>query len=246
MRIWTPVSLLCCSLMLQACDPANPATNAGSDIAVLASKPGKLSPEQAALREREKDYASARIQGSAAGAGLGLVACLLLDMSAAECAGVIAGGAVAGYTATAYTARDRETFTADQATLQADIEQARKDNEALAKNVAAAEKVLAYQKTEVATMKAGIASGQVSLESARAQYRTMEGDVKAVQDLRTKATERLAALQQYRGQYAAAGLPTKDLQSSEQYQAEQIKRLKRVEDAMIGVIDSVPKPVAGS
>lgn len=246
MRISKPISLLCCALLLQACDPANPGTNAGSDVALLASKPGKLSPEQAALRERKEDYATARIQGAAAGAGIGLVACLLLDMSAAECAGVIAGGTVAGYTATAYVARDRETFTADQQSLQADIEQARKDNEALAKNVASAEKVLAYQKAEAARIKAGLASGQVSLESARADYATMQGDVKAVQDLRTQATQRLAALQQYRGDYAAAGLPTKDLQASERYQADQIKRLKRVEDAMIGVIDSVPKAAAGS
>ena len=246
MRHFTVVSLLCCSLMVQACDPANPGTNAGSDISLLASKPGKLAPEQKALRERKEDYAAARMQGAAVGAGVGLLACLALGMSQRDCAAVVIGTSVAGYAATAYVARDRETFTADQQSLQADIEQARKDNEALAKNVASAEKVLAYQKAEAARIKAGLASGQVSLESARADYVTMQGDVKAVQELRTTATQRLGALQEYRQHYAMAGLPTKDLQRSEQYQAEQIKRLKRVEDAMIGVIDSVPKPVAGS
>jgi len=226
---------------LAGCDPASPGTNMMSDFGTMTGGDGAaLSPEQKALRAREKSYAQARVGGAAAGAALAGGLCMALGGKTEQCLASAAVGGAAGYAAVSYAARRDASFRVSQQSLEADIRQARADNQTLQQNVSAAEKALAYQQSEAARLKAGLKSGAVSSKEAAARVGTMKGDLASVKTLQSSAENRLASLQNSQAAYARAGMSSGELGTQAQEQKAQIARLQRVQNAMVGVIDSVP------
>ncbi len=224
--------------------PDGSSPNAFQDVQTLTSGSAALSPAQQELRQRERDYASTRLQGAAVGAVVGTAACYLAGVRGAALAACLAGGGAVGYVGTTYLTRDNQDFQATQEGLQADIAEAQADSQKAAGNVGAARNALRYQRSEIDRLNQGYRSGSVSAADYEAKLKAMADDVASVRTMREQTETRVSALRQSAGTYRQAGLPTGELSREASAQERHAENLRQVEEDMVRLIGGAPDGVA--
>ncbi|MGB0499392.1 MAG: hypothetical protein ACPGID_13720 [Rubricella sp.] len=241
MRALIPVVLVS-AMALQGCatNADGSSTNILSDMSLMGGSGSGLTAEQRALRNRDRDYAEARVTGAAIGAVIGGVLCVMADCSPEQTAAAAGLGGAAGYAGAAYLARDNQNFVASQDSLQADIRQARQETSALQQDVRTAQSVLDYQEAETARLNAAYRAGQTDIAALRSRAETMQGDIAATRELRTAAEQRVANLNQTIGTYDRQGYDTAQLRATAAEQQRYVEQLRRIERAMVGTVDDLP------
>lgn len=249
-------ALLAVSMTLSACatgrDGSTP--NIFNDLSTsFGSSDANLTPQQRALREREKEYSDARLTSTAVGVAAGALIGGLIGAAVGggrgaaigAGAGALAGGA-AGYVGGTYLTRDNQNFQADRDTLQKDIDSARADTASMQRNVQAAEAVLADQRRQLNAINADLRAGRISEQQAREQARVAADDLNSVRNLRETADARVSRLEQSVDTYRRAGLPTGDLNRELNQQKQRAAQLRRVEQRMVTEISRVPPNIRPS
>jgi hypothetical protein len=232
--------------LLAACEEGGP--NLMNDISVLTTSTANLSGPQRALAERQRQYASVRATAAAVGAVTGAAACKISmgrDCGGAEMLVFMALGTVAGYAGGTYMTRNNSNFQASQDSLNADITAARSEVTEMQSNVNAAQGALNYQRSEVARLNRALSAGQADVATYRASLRTMQGDLRRTNAMREKGEADIQRLNQSITGYRAAGLSTSNLSSAVSQQQTRVNQLRAIENAMVGVINSVPANVRG-
>ena len=231
-----------------ATNPDGSTPNIIGDIGTaFGSSDANLTPEQQALREREKEYSESRLTAAAVGVVAGAVIGGLLGAAfggrqgaaIGAGAGALAGGA-AGYVGGTYLTREHQDFVATRDTLQQDIDAARQDTERMQRNVQVAESALAAQRTRLNQVNADLRAGRINEQQARAQAETAAGDLNSVRALAEESDRRVANLNQSIASYRQAGLPTGDLTRERERQKAHAASLRRIERSMISSINRTP------
>ncbi len=236
--------------MLMAVGVSGCTTNAdGSQANVLSdisqvSGGGNLSPEQKALRDRDRDYASARLQGAFLGALAGGVACALRDCSEEQTAAAVVAGSAVGYIGAGYLVRNNQNFVASQETLDADLASAKEETENLKGDVRLSRAVLDQQRTRTSELHAAYRAGDVTERQMQDQLNTLQQDIKEVTRLRTDAERRVAGLEQSKLMYERQGYGTGELDARLREKRTYVEQLKRIERAMIGTHERVSQDVS--
>lgn len=236
-------ALLICSMSLQGCatneDGSRP--NIFSDLSLLGGgRSASLTPAQRELRSRDRDYAKARVTGAAIGALAGGLACALSNCSAEETAAAMGAGGVAGYVGASYLVRDNRNFAASQDTLQADIRLAGEETRALERDAQVAQTVLDVQRRRTTELRNAYRANEAELDALRLQAESLEGDIEATRELRLDAERRVAGLELTIGSYDRQGFHSGPLRSEVAKQKSFIGRMRRIETAMVGVLDGLP------
>jgi outer membrane lipoprotein SlyB len=243
------VALVAASMSLSACatNPDGSSSDVFTDIGTVFGSDADLTPEQRALREREREYSESRLASLAIGVGAGAVIGGVLGYmlggsdGAALGAGLgAAAGGAAGYVGGTYLTRDHQDFVASRDSLQADIETAQEDTAAMRRNVQVAESALSAQRGRIDRLNAELRAGTISEEQARAQAETAADDLASVRALAEESERRVANLQQSVNSYRQAGISPGNLDAQLQEQKRQAQALRRIERSMIGVIDRTP------
>ena len=232
-------ALLISSFALQGCatNADGTTTNIFSDASLVASTE-QLSPEQRALRSRDRDYASARVTGAAVGAVLGGVLCSMSGCSTEQTVAAMGVGGVAGYAGTAYLARDNQSFVASQESLQADIAQAQKESTAMREDVRLAQAVLDQQRRQTTELQNAYNAGQITEADMNARLNVIRQDIAAVQKTRTNAETRVKSLGNTSRAYQDQGINPAQLTTEASEQGAYVEQLRRIEQALIGITDS--------
>lgn len=217
--------------------------NVFSDISQVSGS-GNLTPEQKALRNRDRNYASARLQGAFLGALAGGVACALGDCSEEQtAAAVVAGGAI-GYIGAGYLVRNNQNFVASQETLDADLASAKQETANLKEDVRLSQAVLDQQRTRTSELHAAYRAGDVTERQMEGQLNALQQDIKEVTRLRTDAEQRVAGLEQSKVTYDRQGYSTDELDARLKEKRTYVDQLKRIERAMIGTHERVSQEVS--
>lgn len=215
-----------------------------SDIS-LVSGSANLSPEQKALRNRDRNYASARLQGAILGALAGGITCAMRDCSDEQtAAAVVAGGAI-GYIGTGYLVRNNQNFVASQETLNADLASVKEETENLKGDVRLSQAVLDQQSTRTNELLAAYRAGDATEKQMQDQLKTLQQDIKEVARLRADAEQRIAGLEQAKVSYDRHGYNTNELNARLTEKRTYVERLRRIERAMIGTHESASQDVSG-
>lgn len=232
-------ALLISSFALQGCttNADGSTTNIFSDASMLASHQ-QLSPEQRALRSRDRDYASARVTGAAVGAIFGGVLCAMADCSTEQTVAAMGVGGVAGYAGTAYLARQNQDFVASQESLQADIALAREESTAMREDVRLAQAVLTQQRRQTTELQNAYRAGQISEADMNARLNVIRQDIAAVEKTRTNAETRVNSLSDTSRAYQGQGFNPTQLNTVASDQRAYVEQLRRIERAMIGNADA--------
>ena len=231
-------ALLISSFALQGCatNADGTTTNIFSDASMVASTE-QISPEQRALRSRDRDYASARVTGAAVGAVLGGVLCSMSGCSTEQTVAAMGVGGVAGYAGTAYLARDNQSFVASQESLQADIAQAQKESTAMREDVRLAQAVLDQQRRQTTELQNAYNAGQITEADMNARLNVIRQDIAAVQKTRTNAETRVESLGNTSRAYQDQGFNPAPLNTETLEQSAYVEQLRRIEQAMVGNIE---------
>ncbi|MFT6073788.1 MAG: hypothetical protein ACJAZ1_000698 [Yoonia sp.] len=238
--------LICVGLigLLAACEEGAP--NLLNDIKTLNTSTANMSTEQRSLLERQRDYARVRTTSAAVGAVAGIAACKVSmghDCGAGEMLVFMALGTAAGFSGGSYLTRNNSNFQASQDALNADITAARSEVSQMESNVSAAQGALNFQRSEVTRLNRALSSGQVDLATYRASLSTMQGDLNSTNSMREKGEADIQRLNQSIARYNSAGLSTSGLSSAVNQQQRRVNQLRAIENAMVGVINSVPSNV---
>lgn len=245
-------TLLAATMTLGACatGPDGATPNVFRDVGAVFGSDAELTPEQAALREREDEYSESRLTSLAIGVGAGAAIGGVLGYMIGGRDGALLGaglgaaaGGAAGYVGATYLTRDHQEFVASRDSLAADIEAAEADTAAMRRNVAVAESALSAQRDRIDRLNAELRSGAISEEQALAQAQTAADDLASVRALAEESERRVANLQQSVNAYRQAGIGPGMLDSQLQEQKRQVDALRRIERSMIGVIDRTPANV---
>jgi hypothetical protein len=238
-KITMTAALLASTVALQGCTTnadGSPA-NIFSDISMVSSNQ-ELTPEQRALRNRDRSYASARLTGAAVGAVMGGVLCSLSNCSTEQTVAAMGVGGVAGYVGTAYLARDNQSFVASQESLQADIAQAREESGAMREDVRLAQAVLDQQRRQTTELRNAYRAGKITQAQMTNRLQVMRQDIAAVEETRTNAETRVAALGMTSRSYRDQGFNASQLNATAADQRAYVEQLRRIERAMIGTVDT--------
>lgn len=239
----TGASLAIIGLLAGCVDDGNGGiANPISDLA-LVSGAGQ-SAEQRALANIQRDYARVRLTSAVAGVGTALIYCQIQGCSNEERNQRLAAGAVLGYLAGGYLTNRDANFRGTQETLQKDIQLAREDNAALERSIAAAKSVVAFQRNRIAELNRGLSQGNVTVAAYRSEIANMQSDVRAVQNLRAAATEKVASMNNSLNNHR--GLNTGGLRAQRDAQQSRINRLAAEEQRMLANIASAPAEVRAS
>lgn len=238
--------LICVSLigLLAACEEGAP--NLLDDVKTLNTSTANMSTEQRSLLERQRDYARVRTTGAAVGAIAGIAACkvsMKRDCGAGEMLVFMALGTAAGFSSGSYLTRNKTNFQANQDEFNTDITAARSEVSQMKSNVSAAQGALNFQQSEVTRLNRALSSGQVDIATYRTSLRTMQGDLNRTNSMREKGEADIQRLNQFIASYNSAGLSTSDLSSAVNQQQRRVNQLRAIENAMVGVINSVPSVV---
>lgn len=213
-----------------------------SDISIVSGGRG-LTPEQKALRSRDRDYASARLQGAFLGALAGGITCAMRDCSDEQtAAAVVAGGAV-GYIGAGYLVRNNQNFVASQETLDADLASVKEETENLKGDVRLSKAVLDQQRSRTNELLAAYRAGDATERQMQDQLTMLQQDIKEVTRLRTDAEQRVAGLEQAKAAYGRQGYDTNELDARLREKRTYVENLRRIERAMIGTHDSASRGV---
>lgn len=237
-------ALVLSTFALQGCatNTDGSSTNLFSDVRMLTANQ-QLTNEQRALRNRDRDYASARVSGAAVGAVLGGLLCAASGCSAEETVAASGIGAVAGYAGTAYLARENQSFVASQESLQADIAQAREESTAMREDVRLAQAVLEQQRLQTAELQNAYRAGQISQSELDARLNIIRDDIKALQETRANAESRVASLRGTSQAYQRQGFNSSQLDAATEEQRNYLDALRSIEQAMIGNADAASSAV---
>ncbi|MCV6584886.1 MAG: hypothetical protein OIF47_05085 [Marinibacterium sp.] len=242
-RLGKPLAIVA-ALALAACDDGTGGTvNIVSDISTLTSS-GK-SKEQRELSSRARAYASARVSAAAVGAVGGALICVVGGCNAGQTAAAAAVGGTAGYVGGAALTRQNAKFQVTQSSLNRDLQAAKRERKDLTAAVGSAQRVLNYQRAEVKKLNAAYRSGSLSKAQYKAQYRTMQQDVKATRTIASTGDKRVKELNSSISAHSKAGLNTSALRSERAAQQREVARLRSVERNMLGVLGAVPPEVKG-
>lgn len=246
-----PLSLIVmATLSIGACasDPSGGNPNIFKDMGAMFSANPGLAPEQKALRQQERDYAKARLTGTATGAAAGALTGAVIqalrggsgkDIVAGAGIGAVGGGAI-GYVGSTYLTRDHQTFVATRETLEQDITAAQEETRKMQRNVEISEAALVAQRTKIDALNAEYRDKRVSEADFRRQAQTAAEDVQTVRKMIGESDRRRAELEQNLNAYQRAGLPAHEMKSELDRQKAQADALRRVEESMLSVIDRTP------
>lgn len=197
-----------------------------------------LTPAQQDLRDRQRNYAQARIAGAVAGALAGGLACALIgDCDARTTAAAALGGGVAGYAGAGYLVRRDQRFVASSDSLYGDIEQAKAESSELRQDIASARRVLNYQKYTIGRLDAQYEAGVIELSAYRAQVQNMREDLEATRTLRSDGERRVASLQSTLATYEQGNYYTSALRTQLNQQRQSVQTLREIEAEMLMVIN---------
>lgn len=231
-----------------ATNPDGSTPNILSDIGTaFGSTPANLTPEQQALREREKEYSESRLTSAAVGVAAGAVIGGLLGAALGGGRGAAIGaasgaviGGTAGYVGGTYLTRDHQDFVATRDTLQRDIDIAREDTAKMQRNVQVAQSALAAQRAQINRINADLRAGRINEQQAREQAAAAAGDLNSVRSLAAESDRRVANLNQSIASYRQAGLPTGDLARERDRQKAENASIRRIERSMVSSINRLP------
>ena len=214
-----------------------------SDISLVSGN-RNLSPEQKALRNRDRDYASARLQGAVLGALAGGLTCAMRDCSEEQTAAAVAAGGAIGYIGTGYLVRNNQNFVASQETLDADLASVKDETKSLRGDVRLSQAVFDQQRTRTNDLLAAYRSGNATEKQMQDQLKTLQQDINEVTRLRTDAEQRIAGLEQAKLTYDRRGYNTNELDARLSEKRTYVEQLKRIERAMIGTHENASQDVA--
>lgn len=214
-----------------------------SDIS-LVSGSKNLTPEQKALRSRDRDYASARLQGAILGALAGGITCAMRDCSGEQTAAAVAAGGAIGYIGTGYLVRNNQNFVASQETLDADLASVKEETKNLRGDVRLSQAVLDQQRTRTNELLVAYRAGDATERQMQDQLKTLQQDINEVTRLRTDAEQRIAGLEQAKVTYDSRGYNTSELGVRLREKRAFVEHLKRIERAMIGTHESASQDLS--
>ena len=214
-----------------------------SDISLLTGN-RNLSPEQTALRNRDRDYASARLQGAVLGALAGGLTCAIRDCSEEQTAAAVAAGGAIGYIGAGYLVRNNQNFVASQETLDADLASVKEETKNLQEDVRLSQAVLDQQRTRTNELLVAYRAGDATETQMQDKLKTLQQDINEVTRLRTDAEQRIAGLEHAKVTYHKRGYDTNALEARLKEQRTYVEQLKRIERAMIGTQESASQEVS--
>jgi outer membrane lipoprotein SlyB len=235
------VALLVTSGCAENIDGSTP--NIARDVQLLAGSTRGLSPEQRALRAREREYAQSRVTAAVGGALLGALACSALGRDEREVAACAVAGGAAGYVGSTYLTRDHQTFVASRDSLQADINAAREDNARMEANIRVAQDVVAFQRRQIGSINQAYNRGEISGADYTAALNGVAGDIQSIRNMRQKGQERVASMERSIAAYRSAGINPAELERQRAQQRRSVDSLRRAESQLVDVIAATPSSV---